>query len=121
MRASDLFARERQARARRKTALDRAPGTDSRARGARQQQGCRLLYRLHAWFRAVLVAVARLERLARARARLLLSNVLRQREGAARPGFRMARCRGGCPDGPWIAFARHCPVLVRRSRRLIPP
>ena len=45
-----------------------------------------------------------------------LPHVLRQRHGPAGPQFGMARQGRRRAAGPWLASARHVPVLVRRHR-----
>ncbi len=50
-----------------------------------------------------------------------LPHVLRQRHGAAGARFRLARPRRRRAARPRLAPARHLPLLVRRSRRRLPP
>ena len=95
---------------------ERRGGAHAAAAG-RARQRRRALHRLQSPLRAALRAHARSGRIGRARPDLPLPHVLRQRHGAARAQFRLARSRRRRARRSRLAPARYCAVLVRRHRR----
>ena len=118
-RTARLSRRTWQARAYRKAAGRGGRGGARAAAAGRARQRRRALYRLQSPLRAAFRAHARSRQIRRAGPDLSLPHVLRQRHGAARAQFRLARSRRRRARRSRLARARYGAVLVRRHRRCV--